>query len=318
MAYLVTGCAGFIGSHLCERLLSAGETVWGVDIFTDYYDSSIKRRNLASYRDHQGFTFIEADLAQDDLRPLLESVDCVFHTAGQPGVRGSWGDQFDVYLRNNIHATQRLLESIKTVGKEIRVVYSSSSSVYGNTDQLPTSETALPRPYSPYGMTKLAAEQLCLLYFDNYKIPVTALRYFTVYGPRQRPDMAFHLFIKSIVRDEPIVILGDGEQTRDFTYVDDIVTANLTAAEKPVEGGVFNLGGGSRISVNGVLRILETISGKSPKTDYREKTLGDVRDTAADVARAQSQLGYKPSVALEEGLRRQFEWEKPIYTPHRG
>lgn len=221
MAYLVTGCAGFIGSHLCERLLSAGETVWGVDIFTDYYDSSIKRRNLASYRDHQGFTFIEADLAQDDLRPLLESVDCVFHTAGQPGVRGSWGDQFDVYLRNNIHATQRLLESIKTVGKEIRVVYSSSSSVYGNTDQLPTSETALPRPYSPYGMTKLAAEQLCLLYFDNYKIPVTALRYFTVYGPRQRPDMAFHLFIKSIVRDEPIVILGDGEQTRDFTYVDD-------------------------------------------------------------------------------------------------
>lgn len=313
MTYVVTGCAGFIGSHLCERLIERGESVIGVDSFTDYYAPDRKRQNLSGLLTSERFRLVETDLASGDAADWLQQAECVFHTAGQPGVRGSWGDQFDLYLRNNVHATQRLLETIRRVNPEIRVVYSSSSSVYGNTDQLPTTETALPQPYSPYGATKLAAEHLCMLYHANYGIPVVALRYFTVYGPRQRPDMAFHLFLQSILQGKPIRILGDGRQTRDFTYVQDIVSANLAAAEKPVAGRVFNLGGGSRVSVNEVLDKLRSLSGVGFEVEYRERTRGDVRDTSADTTRAREDLGYSPSVSLEDGLRAQLDWCRSLY-----
>ncbi|RJP33976.1 MAG: NAD-dependent epimerase/dehydratase family protein [Candidatus Omnitrophota bacterium] len=313
MAYLVTGCAGFIGGRLCEILVQRGNFVIGLDALTDYYDLRIKQNNLRSLQTYERFRFIQSDLVTNDLKPILEQVDCVFHTAGQPGVRGSWGEQFHLYLRNNIQATQRLLESIKSLHRNIKVVFSSSSSIYGNTDQLPTSETALPRPYSPYGATKLAAEHLCSLYCVNYGIPTVSLRYFTVYGPGQRPDMAFHIFIKALLQNAPIKILGDGSQTRDFTYVDDIVAANLLAAEKSVEGEIFNIGGGSRVSLRETLSILETVSGLTPTIHYEPPTKGDVRDTSADTNKARRLLGYEPKTGLEEGLRRQFGWEKGIY-----
>ncbi len=314
MIALVTGCAGFIGSHLCERLIERGDTVTGIDLFTSYYDETFKRKNLERLQGKQKFTLVEGDLVTTDLTPLVEAVDCVFHTAGQPGVRGSWGEQFDLYTRNNILATQRLLENIKTCGAKCKVIYSSSSSVYGNTDELPTTENALPRPYSPYGTTKLAAEHLCMLYQANYGIPTVSLRYFTVYGPRQRPDMAFHIFSRSVLQDQPITILGDGKQTRDFTYVDDIVDANLTSAEKKVEGKIMNLGGGSRTSINQVLDLLKKISGKEPKVIRKEAIKGDVRDTWADTKAAQKHIDFFPQVSLEEGLTREVEWARIIYS----
>jgi UDP-glucose 4-epimerase len=312
MSYLVTGCAGFIGSQLCERLLEQGESVIGLDCITDYYSPARKKRNLSTILDNDHFTFIEGDILTTNLTPLLAQSDCVFHTAGQPGVRGSWGDQFDLYTRNNILATQRLLESIKEIGQDIRVVYSSSSSVYGNTNQLPTSETAVPRPYSPYGATKLTAENLCMLYHDNYGIPVVSLRYFTVYGPRQRPDMAFNIFIKAMLHDEPIYVLGDGKQTRDFTFVQDIISANISASQKPVEGKIFNLGGGSRISLAGVIEKLETVVGVKADIVHKEKNLGDVRDTWADTTQAKKYLDFKPATSLDEGLAQQVAWEKAV------
>ncbi|MDP8243903.1 MAG: GDP-mannose 4,6-dehydratase [Candidatus Hinthialibacter antarcticus] len=314
MSYLVTGCAGFIGSQLCERLLQQGEEVIGLDCFTDYYSPARKKRNLSAIRENPNFTFIEGDILSTNLLPLLAQSDCVFHTAGQPGVRGSWGQQFDVYTKNNILATQCLLESIKKSERRIRVVYSSSSSVYGNTDQLPTSETAVPRPYSPYGATKLTAEHLCMLYHDNYNIPVVSLRYFTVYGPRQRPDMAFNIFIKAMLNDDPIIVLGDGQQTRDFTFVQDIISANIAAAQLPVEGKIFNLGGGTRISLAGVIQKLEKVMGVKANIEYREKNLGDVRDTWADTKQARKHLDYKPETGLDEGLAQQAAWEKAVLS----
>jgi nucleoside-diphosphate-sugar epimerase len=313
MTVLVTGCAGFIGSHLCEALLQRGDSVIGIDAITDNYAESIKRRNLSAYQEHPRFDYHEGNLTEIDLRPILEKVDCVFHTAGQPGVRSSWGTQFDVYLKNNIQATQRILEEIKNLGKPVRVIFSSSSSIYGNTQQLPVTEFSLPRPFSPYGTTKLAAEHLCHLYYQNYKLPIVALRYFTVYGPRQRPDMGFHIFIKAMLTGKSITILGDGSQTRDFTYVGDIVRANLLAAEKPVEGEIFNIGGGSNRSLMDVLKILERVSGIQPKLEYRPAEKGDVKDTWADTRKAKSLLDFEPQFDVAEGLRRQFEWEKTVY-----
>lgn len=313
MNVLVTGCAGFIGSHLCEALLNRGDSVIGIDGMTDNYSPAIKQRNLSAYHDHPRFDYQAGNLIEIDLRPILEQVDCVFHTAGQPGVRSSWGSQFEIYMQNNILATQKILEGIKTLGKPVRMVFSSSSSIYGNTDQLPVTELSLPRPYSPYGTTKLAAEHLCHLYQQNYKVPVVSLRYFTVYGPRQRPDMGFHIFIKALLQGASINILGDGTQTRDFTYVGDIVRANLLAAEKPVEGEIFNIGGGSRRSLMDVLKILETVSGIQPKLEYRPVEKGDVKDTWADTTKARSLLGFAPQTDLAEGLMQQYEWEKTIY-----
>lgn len=313
MKALVTGCAGFIGSHLCEALLRRGDSVVGIDAMTDNYPADVKRRNVTAYADHPQFEWIESNLADLDLRPLLEGVDCVFHTAGQPGVRSSWGNHFESYLKNNVLATQKILEAIKILGKPVRVVYSSSSSIYGNADQLPVTEWTLPRPFSPYGTTKLAAEHLCHLYFQNYQVPVVSLRYFTVYGPRQRPDMGFHIFIKAMLENRPITVLGDGSQTRDFTYVDDIVRANLSAAEKAVEGEIFNIGGGSRRSLLDTFRILEEASNLPMKLEFREAEKGDVKDTWADTGKAQKRLGFEPQVDLKTGLQRQFEWERGVY-----
>ena len=314
MTVLITGSAGFIGSTLAEKLLQQGETVIGLDSFTDYYAAEIKRRNLSPLLQNPKFQFVESDINQASLSTLLSNVDCVFHTAGQPGVRGSWGSQFDKYVRNNILATQCLLETIKNLGKPIKVVYSSSSSIYGNVDTLPITEETLPHPYSPYGTTKLAAEHLCMLYNANYGIPVVSLRYFTVYGPHQRPDMAFHIFSKAIIQKTPITVLGDGTQTRDFTYVEDIVDANIAAYRKDVSGVLCNLGGGCRISVNDVLELFAEISGVQPIVERREKMLGDVKDTWADTTRAKEFLGFNPKFDLREGLRREFEWAKKLYA----
>lgn len=307
---LVTGAAGFVGSHLCERLLDEGHEVVGIDAFIDYYPRAQKEANLVGLRSRQGFRFHEADLLRVDLCALLDGIDFVFHQAGQPGVRGSWGARFDEYLRNNILVTQRLLEAAKGFMTTIRrVVYASSSSVYGAVPTLPLAEDAVPRPFSPYGVTKLAAEQLCLLYHLNYDLPVVALRYFTVYGPRQRPDMAFQRFIQAILSgEEEVTIYGDGEQTRDFTYISDVVEANLLALKSEAEGRAFNIGGGTRITINEVLSLLERLLGKTARCRHIQSECGDVRHTFADVTLASRILGYQPHVTLEEGLAQQIEW----------
>lgn len=301
---LVTGSAGFIGSHLCEALVRLGWEITGVDCFTDYYEKVLKEKNLANLRLKPNFTFVEKDLTKDSLITELKDVDFVFHQAGQPGVRGSWGAKFNQYLQNNILATQYLLEVIKDYDIK-KFIFASSSSIYGNTACLPMKESQIPQPYSPYGVSKLAAEQLCLLYHENYRVPTIALRYFTVYGPRQRPEMAISSFIKTILEGKPISIYGDGNQRRDFTYVEDIIQANLLAAESSLTGEVFNVGGGKPEKLIDVVRILEQILNKKVLLSFSTKRKGDVRDTFADISKIQENLGFIPSYALEEGLVKQ-------------
>ena len=307
MKCLVTGAAGFIGSHISEALIGQGHEVVGIDSFTDYYAREIKESNLSALRDSPRFTMIAADLLEYDLDRLLEGVEVVFHEAAQAGVRASWGQSFRIYTDNNIRATQRLLEAARTVPIR-RFVYASSSSIYGDAVELPVRETALPQPVSPYGVSKLAAEHLCHLYRVNYGVPMVALRYFTVYGPRQRPDMGFHKFIRALLNGEEIVIYGDGNQTRDFTFISDAVAANLACMEAEVAGQVFNIGGGSRVSVNYVLDVLQRLSGLKARLHYIENQKGDVRDTHADTTHARDALGFRPSVTIEEGLRAELEW----------
>jgi nucleoside-diphosphate-sugar epimerase len=302
---LVTGAAGFIGSHLAERLLASGHAVLGLDAFAEYYPRELKERNLAPLRAHPAFRLLEADLVQAGLDAIVAEVDCIFHQAGQPGVRPSWGKDFDIYVDCNIRATQRLLEAARHSRRLRCMVCASSSSVYGETQELPLRETSLPRPYSPYGVTKLAAEHLAGLYHANFGVPTVALRYFTVYGPRQRPDMGFHKFIRAALQDQPIVIFGDGEQTRDFTYVADAVEANWLAQAPEARGQVFNIGGGSRVSVNQVLATLEEILGRPIRREHRPPQPGDVRDTWADTSKAERLLGFRPRVSLRECLERQ-------------
>jgi UDP-glucose 4-epimerase len=301
---LVTGVAGFIGSHLAEHLLAAGHEVIGIDAFTDYYDPAIKRANVAPLLDLPGFRLIDGDLADCDLGEALDGCEVVYHQAAQAGVRASWGDDFRLYLERNLWATQRLLEAIRE--RPVRkLVFASSSSVYGDAERYPTAETDHPRPISPYGVTKLAGEHLCLAYAASYGVPIVALRYFTVYGPRQRPDMAFNRFIRAVARGDDITVYGDGTQTRDFTYVSDIVAANIAAGEADVRGEVINTGGGSRVTVLEVLGLLGELIGKEPKIRFIETQRGDVRHTAADLSKARALLGYEPRVPLREGLRRQ-------------
>jgi nucleoside-diphosphate-sugar epimerase len=303
---LVTGAAGFVGSHLSAALLDARNTVTGIDAFTDHYARERKERNLAEVA-RPGFTFLEQDLLSVDLRELLHGIDVVFHLAGQPGVRPSWGSEFDIYVRNNIVSTQRLLEAAKDA-RPRKLVYASSSSVYGNAEAYPTQESVRPQPVSPYGVTKLAGEHLCELYRVNHGVRTVSLRLFTVYGPRQRPDMAFSRLIDAAVRGEPFELYGNGEQTRDFTFVDDVLAA-MQAAAASEWCGVANVGGGSRTSMNRVIEIAEGLAGPM-RISRGAPVKGDAQDTAADISLAAEHLDYRPRTSLEEGLARMFAFER--------
>ncbi|MEW5913876.1 MAG: NAD-dependent epimerase/dehydratase family protein [Thermodesulfobacteriota bacterium] len=308
MNFLVTGAAGFIGSTVCERLLELGHQVRGIDCFTDYYPRPLKEANLEALRGRPGFALIEADIMAVEPARLLEGVEVVVHLAAQAGVRRSWGANFAIYTHNNVLTTQRLLEAAKDLGLR-RLVYASSSSVYGDTRDLPMRETSACWPVSPYGVTKLAAEHLCGLYHKNFGVDTASLRYFTVYGPRQRPDMAFHRFIRALLEGTTIRLFGDGGQSRDFTFVADVVEATVAAALAPeAAGGVFNVGGGSRVSVNQVIALLEELTGRRASVERLEVAKGDVRDTEADTSRARQLLGYRPQVGLKEGLAAELAW----------
>lgn len=307
MKALVTGGAGFIGSHLSERLLAEGASVTALDCFTDYYARAIKERNLQGLVGRPGYRFVEGAIGNADLDALLDGVTHVFHLAAQAGVRKSWGRDFRVYTELNIDATQILLEAC--VGRPLeRLVYASSSSVYGDEVALPMHEEALPRPVSPYGVSKLAAEQLCHLYFVNHGLPAVSLRYFTVYGPRQRPDMGFHRFFSAILEGRALTQYGDGEQTRDFTFVADAVAATAAAAVRGVPGRVYNIGGGSRVSLREVFEMLGRVSGRPMAIERLPDQKGDMRDTYADTTRARADLDFRPSVTLEDGLRAMYQW----------
>ena len=311
---IVTGVGGFIGSHLAETLLNQGNKVIGIDQFNDYYDPALKRQNISQFKDHPTFQLIEDDIQSLNWSDLLVDVDIVYHQAAQAGVRASWGEGFRAYTERNINATQIILEAAKDAPNLKRLVYASTSSVYGNAETFPTPETICPEPVSPYGITKLAAERLGKLYHQNFGVPCVYLRYFTVYGPRQRPDMAFHKFFKWILQDEPISIYGDGQQTRDFTFVSDAIAANLAAGTIPeAVGEVFNIGGGSRVVLAEVINMMEEIVGRPIKKNFVEKARGDARHTSADVSKAQKILGYQPQVSLKEGLQREWEWLQSLY-----
>lgn len=307
---LVTGAAGFVGSHLCQGLLERGCAVIGVDCFTDYYARAVKQANLEPLREGERFRFVEADLAAADLRAVLRAegpVGSICHLAAQPGVRGSWGQQFAVYVRNNVLATQRLLEAAVQSGRT-RVILASSSSVYGNAQQMPCREEAALAPVSPYGVTKAAAEQLCGLYHAVHGLPTTILRLFTIYGPRQRPDMAFSRFLGALQRGDEITVFGDGRQTRDFTYVGDVVESFWLALRRGQAGSVYNVAGGSRVALREVLRLMGDVTGREPRIQWQPAQPGDARDTWADIELAGRELGYGPQTNLRAGLARQWAW----------
>ena len=306
---LVTGVAGFIGSHLAEALLARGDAVVGIDCLTDYYDPRLKEANLALLAGHQRFRFVRADLNAVDLAQVAGDVNVVFHQAAQAGVRASWGREFTTYTRENVDATQRLLEFFRERPLR-RFVYASSSSVYGETAALPMREDAPTQPHSPYGVTKLAAEHLTRLYHRNFGLPTVSLRYFTVYGPRQRPDMAFRRFIGALLRGEPVAVYGDGLQTRDFTYIDNVIQANLAAcaAPKAACGKVVNISCGERVSLLDILEIVYGLAGKRVSPKFEPGRVGDVRDSLADISLARDLIGYDPKVSFSEGLAKTFDW----------
>ena len=307
MRALVTGTAGFIGSHLADRLLEQGHEVVGIDCFTDYYSRAVKETNVSSPRARARFSFVESHIQDAPWPVLLDGVTHVFHLAAQAGVRSSWGTDFSIYTAANIEATQVLLEACLDRPIE-RFVYASSSSVYGDHVAIPMREDARPRPLSPYGVTKLAAEHLCMLYQANCGVPAVALRYFTVYGPRQRPDMAFHRFLSALLSDRPIDLYGDGEQTRDFTFVEDAVAATVAAGERGTAGAVYNVGGGSRVSMNHVIDVLARCTGRIPDVRRTTPQKGDMRDTFADTGRARADLEFVPKVTLDEGIHAEYQW----------
>jgi nucleoside-diphosphate-sugar epimerase len=310
MRALVTGAAGFIGSTLSDTLLADGHEVLGVDCFTPYYDRASKDANLAVARSHTRFAFVEADLRTADLAPLLDRIDVVFHQAAQAGVRHSWSDGFGDYDTHNVLATQRLLEAAKHA-KTRRFVYASSSSVYGNAARYPTVETDLPRPHSPYGVTKLAAEHLCNLYAANWDVPTVSLRYFTVYGPRQRPDMAIHRLIEAALRGEPFPMYGDGSAVRDFTFVGDAVAANVAAATASCPPGtVVNIAGGSSIAMKELIGLTEELADAPIALDPRPVEAGDVERTGGSIEKAADLLDWKPVTDVATGVERQLAWHR--------
>ena len=304
---IVTGCAGFIGSHIVEACLERDDRVIGVDVMSDYYDVEQKRSNVEVALSHERFEYLEVDIKDMPL-DLLDDVDVIYHQAGQPGVRSSWRDQFEEYVQRNVSATQRLLEA--AVQRDVgRFVYASSSSLYGNAERYPVDESMRPQPFSPYGVTKLAAEHLCSLYGGNFGLSTVSLRYFTVYGPRQRPDMATHRLFEAALNGTPFPLFGTGDQLRDFTYVGDVVRANLLAGEADVEPGlVVNIAGGGQCSMHELIALVEEVSGRSIQIDRLDPERGDVGRTGALTDRARDQLGWEPQVALREGLERQYEW----------
>ena len=311
MKSVVTGVAGFIGSHLAERLLRAGHEVVGIDNFLDNYPRYFKDHNLTALLSETRFSFIESNLLRSDLSALLRGATYVFHLAGQPGVRASWGKEFTRYTDNNIVATQLLLEAAKGLALS-KFVYASTSSVYGDTDDLPMREDGFTRPVSPYGATKLAAEHLCHLYWKAFSVPTVSLRFFTVYGPRQRSDMFFHLFLRALSRGEEVPLFDDGEQTRDFTFCDDIVDGIIAAASYPGRGEIFNLGGGSEISLINAIHLAERITGRKAKLQRFDRQMGDVRRTRARLDQAHDKLGYVPKIDLEQGLTEEWNWIRAI------
>ena len=312
MRAIVTGAAGFIGSHLSEKLLSSGIDVVGIDSFLDYYPRRIKEMNLEASRQHDRFRFLEQNLLDVRWPEVLEGTDVIFHLAAQAGVRASWSENFLIYTKNNIEATQLMLEESKS-SKLKKFIFASTSSVYGDTPDIPMREESLLKPVSPYGVTKLAAEELCYLYWKNFGVPCVSLRYFTVYGPRQRPDMGFYKFLLALLENRQTTIFEDGNQTRDFTYVDDILNGTMLAFEKGVDGKSYNLGGGSRISINDVLQIIGKISGLNPQIVYAERQKGDMRHTYASTEQARKDLGYAPQVSVQQGLTEEWKWIKNLH-----
>jgi len=309
---VVTGAAGFIGSHLVERLLASGHDVVGIDGFTDYYARGAKERNLEQAREHERFTFMSVDLSDDDLTKALDGAEVVYHLAGRPGVRAALM-QFDQYWRENVVATQRLLEALK--GKPLKtVVYAGSSSVYGDAEVFPTAETALPAPLSPYGVTKLAGEHLSYVYWKNFGIPSVRLRYFSVYGPRMRPDLMLSKAMRAAYDGTVFDVYGDGQQTREFTYVTDAVEGTILSAERGTPGDLFNLGGGSSVTVNHVLDLLEEVSGRRIKRRNVAAHPGDHRRAGASITRARMQLGWEPRTELRDGLAAQWRWFEESMT----
>jgi UDP-glucose 4-epimerase len=313
MTCLVTGAAGFIGSHLCRKLIKEGFSVAGIDSFTDSYPKWIKERNIKPLMREENFKLLSSDLNDLELNKLLSKTDYVFHLAAQAGVRASWGENFSVYIKNNIEATQKLLEAAKN-SRIKKFIYASSSSVYGFCPELPMSETSSLYPFSPYGVSKLAAEHLCFLYFKNYNVPTVSLRFFTVYGPGQRPDMAFHIFFKAIAEDKQITVYGDGKQTRDFTYVDDIIEANFSSLKNGVPGEIYNIGGGSRKKLEEIFPLIASICQKKIKINREEKQSGDVPHTLADIQKAHKELNYLPQTQLSDGLKEEWTWIQELYS----
>ncbi len=308
MLALVTGAAGFIGSNLTDQLLGSGWQVRGVDRFTAYYEEAQKRANLAAATQRDSFELIEADLLSAELGPLLDGVDVVFHQAAQPGVRLSWADGFRLYNDLNVNVTQRLLEACRRHRVQ-RFVYASSSSVYGQAPAWPTMEVTETRPHSPYGVTKLAAEHLCRAYAANFGVPTVSLRYFTVYGPRQRPDMATHRLIQAARTGSSFPLFGDGQQIRDFTFVDDVVAANVLAATRDVPAGsVMNVAGGGSTKLLDLVDLVGECVGQPVTIDWQPAQPGDVERTGGSIERAGQMLGWEPQVAIEEGVRRQVAW----------
>lgn len=313
MKILVTGAAGFIGSYLCEKLLKDPiNRIIGVDSFIGPTPINLKQFNLQSLKNQPRFQFIEMDLMTADLDNLLNEVDIIYHLAGMPGVRSSWGNDFDPYVRNNILVTQRLLEAAKNKNLT-KFIYASTSSIYGEKSGK-VSEESIPTPLSPYGITKLTGEHLCHVYYKSFGVPIVVVRFFTVYGPRQRPDMAFHRFIAQILKEEPITIYGDGTQSRDFTFISDCVDATSAVLNQDhLIGRTINIGGKERASINEIIRILEQLTGKKAKINYTQKVNGEPKHTWADITLAQTLLHYNPKISLIEGLAREMNYIRSVY-----
>ena len=302
---MVTGCAGFIGSHLVEALLGHGDGVLGIDSFTDYYERETKEANLEAAVNDAGFSLLEADLATCDLDGMITGSDGVFHLAAQPGVRQSWGEPFELYVRNNVLASQRVFEAASRL--DCRVAWASSASVYGNAAVFPTPEDAQIQPISPYGVTKLACEHLARAYVESDRLEAVGLRYFTVYGPRQRPDMAFQQALAALRDGTPFVLYGSGEQTRDVTYVGDAIAATLAAMQAGRNGAVYNVGGGSETSLREAIDLIEELSGRCLTIDRKPAARGDAGRAAAEISQARAELGWAPTTALRAGLAAQLD-----------